>query len=90
MMQMFLTNWAEITIAIGTIVGGLIAAFRFLILKPLVRLIDERTKEIQPEANGGWSLSDVHRRLDKLESRFDAIEEKLQKPARKKKTEDTL
>lgn len=89
-MQMFLNNWAEITIAIGTIVGGLIAAFRFLILKPLVRLIDERTKEIQPEANGGWSLSDVHRRLDKLESRFDAIEDKLQKPARKKKTQDPL
>lgn len=89
MMQMFLNNWAEITIAIGTIIGGLIAAFRFLILKPLVRLIDERTKEIQPEANGGWSLSDVHRRLDKLESRFDAIEENLQKPTRKKKS-DTL
>jgi hypothetical protein len=82
--------WAEIVIAIGTITGGVIAAFRFLILKPLIHLIDERTKEIQPGANGGWSLSDLHRRIDKIESRFDSLEEKLQKPTRKKKTDDTL
>ena len=78
--------WAEIVIAIGTITGGIIAAFKFLILKPLVRLIDERTKEIQPEANGGWSLSDLHRRMDRMEARFDAIEERLPK-TRKKKTD---
>jgi len=90
MWESFIVNWSQIIIALGVIISALIACFRFFILKPLVRLIDERTKEIQPEANGGWSLSDVHRRLDKLESRFDAIEEKLQKPARKKKTQDPL
>jgi hypothetical protein len=81
--------WAEIVTAIGVITAGVITAFKFLILKPLVRLIDERTKEIQPEANGGWSLSDLHRRLDKLETRFDSIEEKLPKSRRKKETPDS-
>jgi hypothetical protein len=81
--------WAEIVIAIGTITGGIIATFKYLILKPLIHLIDERTKEIQPGANGGWSLSDLHRRLDKLETRFDSIEEKLPKSRRKKETPDS-
>lgn len=85
MWESFIINWSQIIIALGVIISALIACFRFFILKPLVRLIDERTKEIQPEANGGWSLSDLHRRMDKLESRFDSLEEKLQRPTRKKK-----
>jgi hypothetical protein len=85
--------WAEIVTAIGVIAAGVIAAFKYLILNPLIKLIDERTKEIQPGANGGWSLSDVHRRIDKIESRFDSLEEShkeildcVTKPARKTKT----
>lgn len=81
--------WAEMVTAIGVIVSGVVVAFKFLILKPLIHLIDERTKEIQPGANGGWSLSDLHRRLDKLETRFDSIEEKLPKSRRKKETPDS-
>jgi hypothetical protein len=89
-MQGVFQYWAEIVTAIGVITAGIIAAFKFLILKPLIHLIDDRTKEIQPGANGGWSLSDLHRRIDKIESRFDSLEEHIKKPARKKKTEDTL
>jgi hypothetical protein len=88
-MQGVFQYWAEIVTAIGVITAGIIAAFKFLILKPLIHLIDERTKEIQPNANGGWSLSDLHRRLDKLETRFDSIEEKLPKSRRKKETPDS-
>ena len=86
MWESFIINWSQIVIALGVIISALIACFRFFILKPLVRLIDERTKEIQPEANGGWSLSDLHRRMDRMEARFDAIEERLPK-TRKKKTD---
>ena len=86
MWESFIINWSQIVIALGVIISALIACFRFFILKPLVRLIDERTKEIQPEANGGWSLSDLHRRMDRMEARFDAIEERLPK-SRKKKTD---
>jgi hypothetical protein len=89
MWESFLLNWSQIVIALGVIISALIACFRFFILRPLVRLIDDRTKEIQPEANGGWSLSDLHRRIDKIESRFDTLEEHIKKPTRKKKT-DTL
>jgi hypothetical protein len=67
--------WAEIVTAIGVITTGVIIAFRYLILKPLVKLIDERTKQIQPEANGGKSLTDLHHRIDNIESRFDTLEE---------------
>jgi len=67
--------WAEIVTAIGIITTGVITAFRFFILKPLVRLIDERTKQIQPNANGGKSLTDLHHRIDAVEQKFDTIEE---------------
>jgi hypothetical protein len=67
--------WAEIVTAIGVITTGVITAFRYFILKPLVRLIDERTKQIQPNANGGKSLTDLHHRVDTIESRFDGLEE---------------
>jgi len=89
MWESFLLNWSQIVIALGVIISAVIACFRFFILKPLVRLIDERTKEIQPESNGGWSLSDLHRRMDKIEARFDSPEEKLPKSRRKKETPDS-
>ncbi len=89
MWESFLLNWSQIVIALGVIISAVIACFRFFILKPLVRLIDERTKEIQPESNGGWSLSDLHRRMDKIEARFDSLEEKLPKSRRKKETPDS-
>jgi Tfp pilus assembly protein PilO len=89
MWESFLLNWSQIVIALGVIISALIACFRFFILRPLVRLIDDRTKEIQPESNGGWSLSDLHRRMDKIEARFDSLEEKLPKSRRKKETPDS-
>jgi len=89
MWESFLLNWSQIVIALGVIISAVIACFRFFILKPLVRLIDDRTKEIQPESNGGWSLSDLHRRMDKIEARFDSLEEKLPKSRRKKETPDS-
>ena len=59
------------------LVGAVIAIGRYLILRPLTRLIDERTKPIQPETNGGKSLSDVHRKLDDMADRICRIESEI-------------
>lgn len=43
----------------------------------------ELTKPIQPNSNGGKSLSDVHRRIDKLEETHNQILEILTTPPRR-------
>jgi F0F1-type ATP synthase membrane subunit b/b' len=80
-----LETWSQIVIAVGVLVGALITVFKFFVLKPLVRLIDDRTKQIQPEANGGKSLTDLHHRMDNLEQSQRQILELVTKPARKTK-----
>lgn len=57
--------------------GALMAIGRWLIVRPLVRLIDERTKQIQPEANGGKSLSDLHAKVDGLSVRLSRVEREM-------------
>lgn len=52
-------------LTIITIVG------RVLILNPLKSFIREQTYPIQPNANGGRSLADVVRTLDRIEKRLD-------------------
>lgn len=69
-----------LTVALtGTTLLGVL--FRFLVLLPLKAYIKEVTYPIQKGANGGLSLPDVARgvdrindRLDKLESRLDTLE----------------
>lgn len=57
-----------------TAIGGL---GRFLIFNPLRREIKEATRQIQIDSNGGLSLPDVARKLDKLEERQDNTDSKL-------------
>lgn len=57
-----------------TALGGL---GRFLIFNPLRREIKEATRQIQIDSNGGLSLPDVARKLDKLEERQDNTDSKL-------------
>jgi F0F1-type ATP synthase membrane subunit b/b' len=52
-------------LTILTIVG------RYFILNPLKSFIKEQTYPIQPNANGGRSLADVARTLDKIENKLD-------------------
>lgn len=55
-----------------------IAAFgKFFIFDPLRREIQEATRPIQPSANGGLSLPDVAKKLDKMENRQDQTDAKL-------------
>ena len=66
-------EWGAVAAAITAILllGGLV--FRHLVYRPLVRLIDDRTREIQPTANGGTSLPDAIRILRHLDRRQSVI-----------------
>lgn len=57
-----------------TALGGL---GRFFIFNPLRREIKEATRPIHPLSNGGLSLPDVARKLDKLEQRQDHTDAQL-------------
>lgn len=62
---------------IVVVVSSLTALGRYFIFNPLRREIKEATRPIQPFANGGLALPDVARKLDKLESRQDEQDAKL-------------
>lgn len=51
--------------------------FRFLVLLPLKAFIREQTYPIQKGANGGLSLPDVARGVDRLHDRLNHIEKRL-------------
>jgi len=70
-------EWGAVAAAISAmlLLGGLL--FRHLVYRPLVKLIDDRTREIQPTANGGKSLPDAVRILEKLERRQGVIAEQI-------------
>lgn len=61
-------------ILLVTALGGL---GRFFIFNPLRREIKDATRQIQIDSNGGLSLPDVARKLDKLESRQEQTDAKL-------------
>jgi hypothetical protein len=63
-----------IIIALVTALTGL---GRFFIFNPLRREIKEATRPIHPLSNGGLSLPDVARKLDKLELRQDHTDSQL-------------
>lgn len=67
-------EWYDYVIRAGALAGAVAAigyvigwSFRHLIVKPIERLIDERTELIQPTANGGNSLPDALKILNRLE-----------------------
>jgi hypothetical protein len=51
---------------------GIIAILgKWLIVNPLKRFIKDQTYPIQPSANGGRSLPDIARTVDRIEKRLD-------------------
>jgi len=51
---------------------GIVAILgKWLIVKPLQTFIKEQTYPIQPTANGGRSLPDIARAVDRIEKRLD-------------------
>lgn len=63
----FVITWGQVAGAVAAIGAVVWASFRFAVLRPLDRRIAEATKQIQPGANGGQSLSDVNEKVDRLE-----------------------
>ena len=56
-----------VSLALGTIA----MLGKWLIVNPLKRFIKEQTYPIQPTANGGRSLPDIARAVDRIEKRLD-------------------
>jgi hypothetical protein len=52
-------------------IGILTALGKWLIVSPLKNFIKEQTYPIQPTANGGRSLPDIARAVDRIEKRLD-------------------
>lgn len=50
---------------------------KFLIFEPLRREIKESTRQIQIDSNGGLSLPDVAKKLDKVEKRQQEVDSKI-------------
>jgi hypothetical protein len=59
------------------LVTALAGLGRFFIFNPVRREIKEATRPIHPSSNGGLSLPDVARKLDKLEARQDHTDSQL-------------
>lgn len=73
----FVQDGAIVVGFLVAVAGALVAIGRWMIVKPLVRLIDERTRQIQPDTNGGRSLSDLHAKMDVLGVRLSRVEREL-------------
>ena len=74
-----LNDLGGLFIIIVTVISSFAAAGRYLIMRPLLREIEKRTREIQPNANGGQSLNDLHGRVGRIESQLDVITEHILK-----------
>ena len=60
------------SLSIVSLALGIVAMLgKFLIVNPLKSYIKELTNPIQPHANGGRSLPDIARTVDRIEKRLD-------------------
>ena len=87
-------------IELGQYAGAIMAililagtAIKWGIVKPIKAYIDQATYPIHPESNGGRSLSDVSKTVNRIESKLTEVDERLvavenhvTKPTRSKKS----
>jgi hypothetical protein len=57
---------AQVAAAIMTIAGAIGMFVKWIVLKPIKIYIDQATKQIAPDANGGRSLNDLVDKVDDL------------------------
>lgn len=65
---MTLIEWLT---AVSLSIGIIAALGKFLIVTPIKNYIKEHTYSIQPTANGGRSLPDIARAVNRIEQRLD-------------------
>ena len=67
-------EYATSILAVLTLTGVL---FRFIVLLPLKAYIKDLTYPIQPTANGGKSLPDIAKNVERIHDRLDEVEKRL-------------
>lgn len=77
--------WGQIAAALSAIFAFLGLLIKYAVVKPIKQYIDQKTYQIQPYANGGRSLADAVRKLEKIEIYITDIDERLQKLESKKR-----
>ena len=85
-----IAQYAAALVTIGTALG---LTIKWAIVKPIKAYIDHATYPISPTANGGMSLADANKTLNRIESKICEIDDRLvqvenlvTKPTRAKKT----
>lgn len=83
---------AQYAAALTTIAGAVGLFVKWVVVKPIKAYIDQATYALHPDANGGKSLADVSRTVNRIESnlkdldyRLNSIEEHVTKPATRAK-----
>ena len=83
---------AQYAAALTTIAGAVGLFVKWVVVKPIKAYIDQATYALHPDANGGKSLADVSRTVNRIEAnvkdidyRLNNIEELVTKPATRAK-----
>lgn len=77
-----ITAWFALFIAIATTVSLIVAAVIRVnrnFEKRVSTLIKETTRPIQPDSNGGLSMTDLHNKVDRFEHRYEQLVEEQEK-----------
>jgi F0F1-type ATP synthase membrane subunit b/b' len=69
----------QIAGAIGAIIGTVLLILKYFFYKPLVKLIKDTTRQIQPETNGGKSLSDVALGIARVERKVESVIKRVER-----------
>lgn len=77
----FLNYWGGLLFSLTVIVGVVWAVVKFFVIPPAKHWIKEWglevTKQIQPDANGGKSLTDANKKIDKIATKQDEATSRL-------------
>jgi hypothetical protein len=75
-----LSTYIDLIIGVAAVVGIVIGLVRWAnrsLEKRIVQEIKEATYQIQPTANGGKSLADLHKKVDRLAIDMDLVKSNL-------------
>jgi predicted transcriptional regulator len=67
----------QVAMAITAVGALLLAAHRYIVVKPIQRSIAEHTQLIQPGSNGGKSLPDVALGIQRVEAKLETINKRV-------------